>query len=60
MNGISQSMIRPKYVALDTSMWIHLFKRRTDPEIKDIIDILNSGEIIPYVSFTAVWIPRVF
>jgi hypothetical protein len=51
MNGTSQSMIQAKYVALDTSMWIDLFKRRTDPEIKDIIDILNSGKIIPYVSF---------
>jgi hypothetical protein len=44
-------MIQPKYVAFDTSMWIDLFRRRTDPEIKDLIDILNSGRIIPYVSF---------
>ena len=47
-------MIQPKYLALDTSTWINLFKRRTDPEIEDIIDILNSGQVIPYVSFECV------
>jgi len=51
MNSSFLSTIRPKYVALDTSTWINLFKRRTDPDAKDVIDALNSGEIIPYVSF---------
>jgi hypothetical protein len=47
----SASLVQPKYVALDTSTWIDLFKRRTDPEAKEIITVLNSGQIIPYVSF---------
>ncbi len=51
MNGTSQSMIRPRYVAMDTSTWIDLFKRRNDPEAKDILTVLNSGQIIPYISF---------
>jgi hypothetical protein len=29
----------------------YLFKRRNDPEAKEIITVLNSGQIIPYVSF---------
>jgi hypothetical protein len=28
-----------------------LCKRRSDPEVKDIVDVLNDGIIIPYVSF---------
>ena len=51
MSGAAPSTIRPKYVALDTSTWINLFKRRTDPEVKDILDALNSGQIIPYVCY---------
>ena len=47
----TKSTIRPKYVALDTSTWINLFKRRTNPEAKDILDALNSGQIIPYVCY---------
>jgi hypothetical protein len=43
--------LRPKYVSLDTSTWIGLFKHRTDPEVKDILDVLNSGQIICFVSF---------
>jgi hypothetical protein len=44
-------MLQPHYIALDTSTWIELFKHRTDPEVKDILDVLNSGQIIVYVSF---------
>ena len=51
MNTTVQSMIQPKFVALDTSTWIDLFKHRTDPEVKDVIDVLNSGQIISYISF---------
>jgi hypothetical protein len=51
MNRTSQSIIQPRYVALDTSTWIDLIKHRNDPEAKDILTVLNSGQIIPYVSF---------
>ena len=44
-------MFQPKYVALDTSTWINLFKYRNKQEAKDVITVLNSGQIIPYVSF---------
>jgi hypothetical protein len=44
-------MIQPKYVVFDTSTWIELFKHRTDPEAKDILDVLNSGQIVVFVSF---------
>jgi hypothetical protein len=47
----STSMVCPKYVALDTSTWIELYKHRADPEVKDILDVLNSGQIVVYVSF---------
>jgi hypothetical protein len=47
----SPSIISQKYVALDTSTWIDLFRRREDPESKDVIAALNSGRIIPYVTF---------
>jgi hypothetical protein len=39
-----------KYVALDTSTWIDLFRRRADPESKDVVAALNSGQIVPYVT----------
>src|ERR1700745_3802244 len=51
MNGASPFMLRPKYVALDTSTWINLFKRQVDPAVKDILDVLTSGKIVVYVSF---------
>jgi hypothetical protein len=51
MRGTSASVFHPKYVALDTSTWINLFKYRNKQEAKDIVTILNSGQIIPYVSF---------
>jgi hypothetical protein len=44
-------MLRPKYVALDTSTWINFFKHQADPVVKDILDVLNSGKIVVYVSF---------
>lgn len=45
------SALQPKYVALDTSTYINLFKRQTEGEVKDILDALNSGQIVPYVTF---------
>jgi hypothetical protein len=51
MSGPFQLLIKPQYVALDTSTWIELFKHRNDQEVKDIVDLLTSGSIIPYVSF---------
>jgi hypothetical protein len=51
MNSTAQTMLRPKYVALDTSTWINLFKHQADPVVKDILDALNSGKIVVYVSF---------
>lgn len=51
MSSIFPSVVQPKYVALDTSTWINLFKHRNDSEAKEIIAVLNSGQIIPYVSF---------
>jgi hypothetical protein len=47
----SMSMLQPKYVALDTGTWIQLFKHRNDQVAKDILDVLNSGRIVVYVSF---------
>jgi hypothetical protein len=44
-------VFQPKYAALDTSTWINLFKYRNKQEAKDIITVLNLGQIIPYVSF---------
>src|SRR5258708_39640743 len=44
-------MLQPKYVALDTSTYINLLKRQTDVEVKDTLDTLNSGQIVPYVTF---------
>jgi len=55
MNGSSPSTIQPKYVALDTATWIDLFKRRTNQEVKDIINTLNSGRIVCYISLEHVW-----
>jgi len=51
MSGTSKSTICPKYVALDTSSWIDLFKRKADPESKDVIAALNSTQIVPYLTF---------
>jgi hypothetical protein len=45
------SVLLPKYVALDTSTYINLLKRQTDVEVKDTLDALNSGQIVPYVTF---------
>ena len=45
------SVLQPKYVALDTSSYINLLKRQTEVEVKDILDALNSGQIVPYVTF---------
>jgi hypothetical protein len=42
-------VVLPKYVALDTSNWINLFKHRNNSESKDVIAALNSGQIVPYV-----------
>jgi hypothetical protein len=47
----ARSTLRPKYVALDTSTWVKLLKHRTDPEVRDIVEVLNTGHIIPYVCF---------
>ena len=44
-------MIQPKYVALDTSTSIDLFNHQSDRVVKDILDVLNSGRIVVYVSF---------
>ena len=44
-------MLQPKYVALDTSSWINLFKRRNNSESKDVIAALNSGQIVPYICY---------
>src|SRR5271165_6756796 len=55
MNGSSPSTIQPKYVALDTATWIDLFKHRTNQEVKDIINTLNSGRIVCYISFEHIW-----
>jgi hypothetical protein len=51
MSTTSASVFQPRYVALDTSTWIDLFKHQNEQEAKDIISILNSGQIVPYVSF---------
>jgi len=51
MPSASPFMLQPKYVALDTSTWIDLFKRQADPIVKDILDVLNSGQIVVYASF---------
>jgi hypothetical protein len=51
MTSSFQSVLQPKYVALDTSTWIELYKHRNDQEAKDILDVINSGQIIVYVSF---------
>jgi hypothetical protein len=45
------SALQPKYVALDTSTYINLFKRQTEVEVKDTLDALNSGQVVPYVTF---------
>lgn len=45
------SAFQPKYVALDTSTYINLLRRQTDVEVKDTLDALNSGQIVPYVTF---------
>lgn len=44
-------MLQPKYVALDTSTYINLLKRQTDSKVKNILDALNSGQIVPYITF---------
>jgi hypothetical protein len=44
------SRLQPNYVALDTSTWIDLFRRRGDRESKDVIAALNSGQLVPYVT----------
>jgi hypothetical protein len=44
-------VVQPKYVALDTSSWINLFKRRNNSESKDVIAALNSGQIVPYICY---------
>ena len=51
MTSSFQSVLQPKYVALDTSTWIELYKHRNDQKAKDILDVINSGQIIVYVSF---------
>lgn len=51
MPSASPFTLQPKYVALDTSTWIDLFKRQADPIVKDILDVLNSGQIVVYASF---------
>lgn len=51
MSSIAQTMLRPKYLALDTSTWINLFRHQADPVVKDILDVLNSGQVIVYLSF---------
>ena len=45
------TLFSQKYVAIDTSTWIDLFRRRDDQESKDVIAALNSGQIVPYVTF---------
>jgi hypothetical protein len=47
----SMNTLQPKYVALDTSTYLNLLKRQTDPQVKDTLDALNSGQIVPYVTF---------
>jgi hypothetical protein len=51
MSSTAHTVLQPKYVALDTSTWINLFKHQADPVVKDILDVLNSGKIVVYVSF---------
>jgi len=51
MPSASPFTLQPKYVALDTSTWIDLFKHRAGPIVKDILDVLNSGQIVVYASF---------
>ena len=45
------SLLLPRYVGLDTSTYINLLKREGDAEVKDTIDVLNSGQIVPYITF---------
>jgi hypothetical protein len=51
MSSTSPSLTRPKYVALDTAAWVKLLKHRSDPVVNNIIEVLNTGKIIPYVCF---------
>jgi hypothetical protein len=51
MAGSVQSLIQPRYIALDTSTYVNLLRQQTDRVVKDIFQFLNTGLIIPYVCF---------
>jgi hypothetical protein len=42
VNGNSTTPISPKYITLDTSSWIDLFRRRTDLRRPDLLEVLDN------------------